>query len=461
MARHIDPYLTKPDVLVLRNLIEDARHEDEAQEIDTDAKTANTRSGSLADEKSSLHAIDESTIELLKAFNNPTSEAFEPTIFTSWDDEHLPTWITSTILKPYASIAAKVARHPTDVVFVTHILIYLFINLPSAIWLFYSFTYTHAFAHAAFTFWCAGPYTLLLHNHIHNDGVLAKNWSWLDYIFPYLTEPLMGHTWNSYYYHHVKHHHAEGNGPDDLSSTIRYQRDDVLHFLHYYGRFLLFIWVELPLYFYRRDRVRLAVHSGLSEVISGAFLVCMTVWVSPRASLFVLVIPVMFLRLALMVGNWGQHALVDELEPDSNYRSSITLIDVPVSLSFPRAIYPLKYLAILTTSQSNRFCFNDGYHTSHHLNPKRHWREHPVHFVQSKKAYSEGRALVFHNIDYFMMTIKLLQKDYMHLAGCLIPLGEQTSMSLQELADMLRTKTKRFTEEEIEKKFKQPARRAK
>ena len=33
----------------------------------------------------------------------------------------------------------------------------------------------------------------------------------------------------------------------------------------------------------------------------------------------------------MMVGNWGQHALVDEVEPDSDFRSSITLIDVPVS----------------------------------------------------------------------------------------------------------------------------------
>ena len=32
-----------------------------------------------------------------------------------------------------------------------------------------------------------------------------------------------------------------------------------------------------------------------------------------------------------MIGNWGQHALVDDLEPNSDFRSSITLIDVPVS----------------------------------------------------------------------------------------------------------------------------------
>lgn len=111
---------------------------------------------------------------------------------------------------------------------------------------------------------------------------------------------------------------------------------------------------------------------------------------------------------------------------------------------------------ILTYSQSNRFCFNDGYHTGHHLNPRRHWRDQPVHFLESKAAYRDGRALVFHNIDYLMMTLKLMQKDYMYLANCLVPMGDQIGKSQEELADMLRTKTRRFTEEEIRAKFKAP-----
>jgi hypothetical protein len=56
-----------------------------------------------------------------------------------------------------------------------------------------------------------------------------------------------------------------------------------------------------------------------------------------------------------------------------------------------------------------------------------------------------------------MMTLKLMQKDYLYLANCLVPMGDQIGMSQQELADMLRSKTRRFTEEEIEAKFKKPA----
>lgn len=53
-----------------------------------------------------------------------------------------------------------------------------------------------------------------------------------------------------------------------------------------------------------------------------------------------------------------------------------------------------------------------------------------------------------------MMTFKLMRKDYMYLAACLVPMGDQIGMSQRELADMLRTKTRRFTEEEIEAKFR-------
>lgn len=104
--------------------------------------------------------------------------------------------------------------------------------------------------------------------------------------------------------------------------------------------------------------------------------------------------------------------------------------------------------------QSNRFCFNDGYHTSHHLNPRRHWRDHPVAFLKQKNRYATEHALVFRNIDYLMVTFKLMQKDYMYLAKCLVPMGDQIGLSLEEKAAMLRTKTRRFIREEIERKFR-------
>ena len=74
-------------------------------------------------------------------------------------------------------------------------------------------------------------------------------------------------------------------------------------------------------------------------------------------------------------------------------------------------------------------------------------------FLKQKQTYATEYALVFRNIDYIMVTVKLLQKDYMYLAKCLVPIGDQVGMTLEEIAEMLRRKTRRFTEEDVRKKF--------
>lgn len=52
-----------------------------------------------------------------------------------------------------------------------------------------------------------------------------------------------------------------------------------------------------------------------------------------------------------------------------------------------------------------------------------------------------------------MMTICLLMKDYGYLADRLVPMGEQVSMSKEEVMQLLKNKTTRFSEERIEEIF--------
>jgi hypothetical protein len=326
MASTIHPYLTQPDIVVLQNLFKDI---DEAGP--KGSNTAGKSEKLNGNNNSEYLKTDDGALNRLKALNDPKHPEFQPTVVVTWDEKDIPPFINEYIVRPYTKLATHIVRHPADVVFLTHIILYMCVNLPSAVYLFYNFSWIHGILHTAFTFWCAGSFTLLMHNHIHNNGVLSKDWAVFDFCFPYILEPLMGHTWDSYYYHHVKHHHVEGNGPNDLSSTLRYQRDDIWHFLHYVGRFLFLIWLDLPLYFARKKNYKLALQSAVSEYGAYFFLYFMTAHVNARASTFTLIIPFMLLRLGLMIGNWGQHALVDELEPDSDYRSSITLVDVPVS----------------------------------------------------------------------------------------------------------------------------------
>ncbi|KAK4663888.1 uncharacterized protein QC763_501910 [Podospora pseudopauciseta] len=415
------PDLTIADNVVLENL---------SGEIETGLLGANLESIKAR--------RDSRDISALQSFNDPKSQFFDPTVLSTYDLRHLrrtlPVVVDKNVVAPYIASARRIVRHETDVVMATHLILYFSTSVPSAIWLFYNFTYLHGVLHFLMQAWYTGSYTLMRHQHIHQNGVLTKDSSLVrlfDMYFPYVTDPLMGHTWNSYYYHHVKHHHVEGNGPDDLSSTLRYQRDDLFHFLHYLGRFFFFVWLDLPLYFFRKGQTVNGARILFWELFN-YFSLFILYQLHSKATTFVFLLPLLLMRLGLMVGNWGQHAFVDPDEPDSDFRSSITLIDVA----------------------SNRYCFNDGYHTSHHLNPRRHWREHPIAFLQQKRKYAEEKALVFHNIDYLMITVKLLQKDYDHLARCLVPIGqEQIELSMKDRAEMLRGLTRRFTEEEIREKF--------
>ncbi|OJZ80319.1 hypothetical protein ASPFODRAFT_85922 [Aspergillus luchuensis CBS 106.47] len=304
---------------------------------------------------------------------------FEPTVFTTLDLKSLQVpGIVGRILNP-------------------HIILYLLTPVPSALYLFYRFTPTRALLHWLLEIYSCGPFTLMLHNHIHNDGLLNHRYLWMDSSFPHILGPLMGHTRNSYYYHRVKHHHVENNGSEDLSSTIRYQRDNLLDILVY-----------------------LASHSFLSEICSICCILCLSRY-KFHATLVTLISPLVQTRIGMVVGNWGQHAFIDRSQPTYNYRSSITLID----------------------AQSNRHCFNDGYHTSHHLNPRRHWREHPLAFLKARVKYQSQDALVFQNIDFFRITFHLTRKY------C-----NQTRRSKLELASMLKERTRRFTENEIDIKFR-------
>jgi phosphoinositide-3-kinase regulatory subunit 4 len=281
---------------------------------------------------------DETTVAALQALNNPRDGNFDPTVFALWDLKDMSGTV-KWMLRPYIQWAQQAVRHPTDVIMLTHLILYFSTSVPSAIYLFKEFTWLHGVAHWIMQSYYVGTYTLMKHQHIHMGGVLAKRfpYNYIDVLFPYITDPLMGHTWNSYYYHHVKHHHVEGNGPDDLSLTIRYQRDDIFHLLHYVVKFLFFIWLDLPLYFIRKRKFDQAFKAAFWEVINFIANILLARW-KFRSTLFVFILPLLLLRLGLMVGNWGQHAFIDDTEPDSDYRSSITLIDVAVS-SFTSILY--------------------------------------------------------------------------------------------------------------------------
>lgn len=52
-----------------------------------------------------------------------------------------------------------------------------------------------------------------------------------------------------------------------------------------------------------------------------------------------------------------------------------------------------------------------------------------------------------------MITIRLIRRDYDILADKFVPIGEQINLSREEVKELLRSRTRAFTEEEIAVKF--------
>lgn len=312
----IDPTLSAADRIVLRNLFEDATIHLSGSEGSNGTPSSKER--------------DQQTIIDLSSISNSAQSDFVPFIFSSWHNNDFPPWVRNYILQPYTVWARSVVRRPSDVAFLTYIIPLFIIGVPNMISLFIRFNWYQALLQWMLVTYLVGPYSIVMHNHIHGRGFMCKSWALVDTMFPYIVGPMMGQTWNSFYYHH-KHHHVEDNGPNDLSSTLRYQRDSGFDLAIYLGRFVFLIWLELPLYYARKGIYKFGLKFFAWEIASYAFIV-LVARINFAAAMTTLVVPLIQWRVAIMANNWGQHAFIDEEEPDSNLRCSITLIDVVVCI---------------------------------------------------------------------------------------------------------------------------------
>jgi fatty acid desaturase len=231
--------------------------------------------------------------------------------------------------------------------------------------------------------------------------------------------PFFGETPETYYAHHIGMHHAENNLADDLSSTMRYRRDSIGGFLHYYFSFLATGLVSLAAYLRRKKRGRLHAKMVAGELSFLALAAALAVFVDWRPVVVVFLAPLVIVRFLMMAGNWGQHAFVSADDPANNYRNSITVI---------RCRY-------------NERCFNDGYHIGHHVNAGRHWSEMPSDFEANRAEYARQGAFVFEGIDFFGVWARLMIRNYDSLARHLVTLeGERPPH--EELVATLKSRTR-------------------
>jgi fatty acid desaturase len=284
-------------------------------------------------------------------------------------------------------------RDERDLPFVKLCLRILLFVIPVSIFLFFHFSWWLAIPFLLFNIATGlGPFILMMHNTSHRK--LFK-WDPLNKLIPWVLGPFYGETPETYFGHHIMMHHAEGNLIDDLSCTMNYQRDSFIDFMKYFLLFFFFGMSDLGYYFKRKNRNKFIRKILMGEV--GFFVMCIILWqFNWQATLTVFLLP-------FLIGNWGQHAFIDATDPANSYKNSITCIN----------------------ANYNKICFNDGYHIGHHLRPNMHWLDLPLEFQKNKAKYVENNAVIFKEIDFFVIWFLLVTKNYKYLASKYIDLGNR------------------------------------
>lgn len=282
------------------------------------------------------------------------------------------------------------------------------------------FHWAEAVAYVAAWAWLSPSVILMLHNTMHRPFIRRPRL--LGKAHPYLMTALFGIP-SGYMEHHVAMHHVEGNLAGDLSSTMKFQRDNFFHFLLYFFRFFVLIIIELPLYLSRHKRGTLARRVLVAEALHWLLVVgaCL---IDLRGGLVGFVLPLVVVRFLMMMGNWGQHAFIDETDPSNSLLNSITCIN----------------------SSYNHKAFNDGYHIGHHVKANRHWAEMPGDFLANLDLYVQQKAVVFQKLDFFLVSLLLFTHQYWLLARCFVRLDGQERSDADVIA-LLKTRVKRIPSE--------------
>jgi hypothetical protein len=249
--------------------------------------------------------------------------------------------------------------------------------------------------------WLVPPVILMLHCTMHRPFIRRAKWTgWIGKVHPFVMSFLFGIP-TGYTEHHMGMHHVEDNMGEDLSSTLRYRRDSLLHFLAYWARFFFFILPELTSYLNRHRRTAMARRALVGELTHQALIIG-TLLIDWRFGLVAFAIPTFTVRFMMMAGNWGQHAFINTALKNDGISNSITCIN----------------------NGYNKRCFNDGYHIGHHLKANRHWTEMPQDFLDNREMYARKGAIVFEGLDFFFVSVLLwtgqwrtLAKHYVRLDG--------------------------------------------
>lgn len=261
-----------------------------------------------------------------------------------------------------------------------------------------------------------GRFGLMLHCICHRK-LFKKAYTWIFHYVIWFVCPFFGHTPETYFAHHMGMHHVENNMLDDASSTLPYQRDSLRGFLAYVTRFLFLGFRDTFMYFFSRKRKKFYMRLTYGEMSFYLFCIGMC-FVNLQATMMVFIVPFIFARIVMMLGNWTQHAFVNLENLEDN---TINCINT-------------KY---------NQTCWNDGYHAIHHVRPAMHYTEIPGEFLKIKDQLAKDKVLVFDGVHYLHLFIWLMTKNYDKMADNLVNVNNMFA-SKEEAIALMKERTKKY-----------------
>lgn len=305
----------------------------------------------------------------------------------------------------------------------------LFTAIPSSIGLLYccmtnyfstnyfstNILHIYGICHNIITLVQAQGFILGLHYSTHNR-IWKKQWKWLDILINFIYCPLFGIPCGAYYYHHIIMHHKEDNKLNyDASSTMPYKRNNLLCLLLYILRYILFIWIELPILLIKKKQYYDLLKLILSSLIYFT-VIFKTIFIIPIFTNYILILPYLIISCALMRGNQLQHLFVSPDDPNCDYKLSYNICN----------------------STYNELSFNDCFHIEHHLFPCLHWSHLPFKFLSMLPLHKKNDSFIFTGIEPDKIHSLVYNKKFEELADYYVYIGQKSGKNKSVLVDEMK-----------------------
>ena len=191
------------------------------------------------------------------------------------------------------------------IIFSSFIQIYFLSNLN------YFYKFTWLFVHLFVNWVILGErFILAMHYATHNEIFCDKKLFISNILngFPrYILSNFWGIPAGTYYLHHIMMHHKENNCfPYDITSTMPYNRSNIIHLFHYIINFLLHTFIYLPFYAIIKKKYKLTIISVLTNF---SYFGIYYILSNKYKEFFYISFGTSFIigPIALMVGNYAQH----------------------------------------------------------------------------------------------------------------------------------------------------------